>query len=191
MESMSIEDRILKVALEHFSQKGYAQVRVSDIAEEANIGKGTIYLYFNSKRDLFYLTIEYAFRKLAEILWSDKDFSSILSLRTFVYDYFENWELASKLGSLVLDGLSLGDRTFYSELRKMRDKYIIENLDKIVEKLIKANIIKEANQRIISLFIWGNLVFFTTLVLKGEEIKLDKKEIWQMIFSGITSGLIK
>ncbi|AEE14745.1 transcriptional regulator, TetR family [Thermodesulfobium narugense DSM 14796] len=188
---MSIEDKILKVSLEYFSQKGYSQVRISDIAKEADIGKGTVYLYFNSKRDLFYSTIEYAFRKLSEILWSDKDFKSILSLRAFVYDYFDNWELASKLGSLVLDGLSLGDKTFYSELRSMRDKYIIEDLDKIVRNLTKANIIREINERVISLFIWGNLVFFTTLVLKGEEIKLDKKEIWQMIFSGLTSGLIK
>ncbi len=191
MEIMNIEDKILKIAFEHFSQKGYAQVRIGDISKEADIGKGTVYLYFNSKRDLFYSTMEHAFRKLSEILWLDKDFNSVLSLRAFVYDYFDNWELASRLGSLVLEGLSLGDRAFYSELRSVRDRYIIEDLDKIIKNLMKVNIIREIDPRMVSLFIWGNLVFFTTLVLKGEEIKLDKKEIWQMIFSGLTSGLIK
>jgi AcrR family transcriptional regulator len=46
-------DRILRVAAREFAQAGFEQANINLIAEQADIGKGTIYLYFPSKRDLF------------------------------------------------------------------------------------------------------------------------------------------
>ena len=50
------EDRapeILEAALACFSEKGFAATRMDDIAARAAITKGTIYLYFDSKGELF------------------------------------------------------------------------------------------------------------------------------------------
>jgi AcrR family transcriptional regulator len=44
---------ILAAALEEFFQQGFAAARLDGIAERAGIGKGTIYLYFDSKEALF------------------------------------------------------------------------------------------------------------------------------------------
>ena len=44
---------ILAAALEEFFQQGFAATRLDAIAERAGIGKGTIYLYFDSKETLF------------------------------------------------------------------------------------------------------------------------------------------
>ncbi len=44
---------ILLAALEVFSREGFYKAKVSDIAKAANIGKGTIYEYFDSKKNLF------------------------------------------------------------------------------------------------------------------------------------------
>ena len=46
-------DRILREAASEFAQLGFEQTNINTIAERAGIGKGTIYLYFPSKRDLF------------------------------------------------------------------------------------------------------------------------------------------
>lgn len=46
-------DRILKEAASEFAQLGFEQANINTIAERAGIGKGTIYLYFPSKRELF------------------------------------------------------------------------------------------------------------------------------------------
>ena len=46
-------DRILKEAAGEFARLGFEQANINTIAERAGIGKGTIYLYFPSKRDLF------------------------------------------------------------------------------------------------------------------------------------------
>ena len=45
--------RILRVAASEFARLGFDQANINVIAEQAGIGKGTIYLYFENKRDLF------------------------------------------------------------------------------------------------------------------------------------------
>lgn len=45
-------ERILDAAVQVFAQRGFFQSRVSDIAKEAGVADGTIYLYFKNKDDL-------------------------------------------------------------------------------------------------------------------------------------------
>ena len=44
---------ILAAARRVFSQKGYHEASIGDIIDEAQIARGTFYLYFNSKREIF------------------------------------------------------------------------------------------------------------------------------------------
>ena len=45
--------RIMHQAASEFARLGFDQANINAIAEQAGIGKGTIYLYFENKRDLF------------------------------------------------------------------------------------------------------------------------------------------
>jgi AcrR family transcriptional regulator len=44
---------ILSAALDEFSQAGFAATRLDDVARRAGVAKGTIYLYFRDKENLF------------------------------------------------------------------------------------------------------------------------------------------
>jgi len=44
--------RILEAAVKVFARKGYFGARVSEIAKNANVADGTIYLYFRNKEDI-------------------------------------------------------------------------------------------------------------------------------------------
>ena len=44
---------LLAAALELFVEKGYAGTRLVDVAQRAGVSKGTLYLYFENKEDLF------------------------------------------------------------------------------------------------------------------------------------------
>ena len=44
--------RILQAAIQAFSRDGYHQTRISDIAKAANVADGTVYLYFDGKKEL-------------------------------------------------------------------------------------------------------------------------------------------
>ena len=50
---------ILEAATKIFAEKGFAAVRVADIAERAGIGKGTVYEYFSSKEELLFAVFEW------------------------------------------------------------------------------------------------------------------------------------
>ena len=45
--------RIIKGAIKVFSQQGFYKAKIEEIAEQAGVGKGTVYEYFASKEELF------------------------------------------------------------------------------------------------------------------------------------------
>lgn len=47
------KQKILIAAMKVFARKGVANTKMADVAEEAGIGKGTIYEYFKNKDDIF------------------------------------------------------------------------------------------------------------------------------------------
>lgn len=49
-------DRIFRNAAAEFARHGYHKANINSIAKRAGIGKGSIYLYFKDKRDLYYST---------------------------------------------------------------------------------------------------------------------------------------
>ncbi|MDD3718325.1 MAG: TetR family transcriptional regulator [Actinomycetota bacterium] len=62
LAAMSDEERrteeILNAAFRVFSNRGYHNATVDDIAQEAGISKGTCYQYFPGKEDIFIATVE-------------------------------------------------------------------------------------------------------------------------------------
>ncbi|MBP1154612.1 MULTISPECIES: TetR/AcrR family transcriptional regulator [unclassified Paenibacillus] len=46
-------DKIIESALKLFEEKGYHSTKISDIVQDAGMAKGTFYLYFKSKEDMF------------------------------------------------------------------------------------------------------------------------------------------
>lgn len=57
---------ILKAARGVFARQGFADTIVEDIAEQAGIGKGTLYLYFRSKEEIFLAALLEDARRLAQ-----------------------------------------------------------------------------------------------------------------------------
>ncbi|WP_022854334.1 TetR/AcrR family transcriptional regulator [Thermodesulfatator atlanticus] len=58
------EERILKAATKVFAQKGFFNTRVSEIAKEAGVADGTIYLYFRSKYDILMAIFDREFKRI-------------------------------------------------------------------------------------------------------------------------------
>ena len=64
----NIRDRIVQSAIECFSEYGFDRSRMDDIAQRADLSKGTLYLYFKSKEDLFYAICENNLKVIKEQL---------------------------------------------------------------------------------------------------------------------------
>ncbi len=57
---------IIAAALKTFGSKGFAATRAEDIAAQAGIAKGTLYLYFGSKEDIYVAAVQHAMDQLNE-----------------------------------------------------------------------------------------------------------------------------
>ncbi|MGC2238837.1 MAG: TetR/AcrR family transcriptional regulator [Pyrinomonadaceae bacterium] len=81
-------EAILRAAIKVFAGKGFFNSKVADIAGEAGIADGTVYLYFKSKEDILHSVFDRAMeefisegkREIAEIAEADKRLRRIAEL---------------------------------------------------------------------------------------------------------------
>jgi TetR/AcrR family fatty acid metabolism transcriptional regulator len=64
MKKADKHQKILAAAVKVFGNKGFFSARISDIAKEAKVADGTIYLYFNNKYDILLTLFEEEIGKL-------------------------------------------------------------------------------------------------------------------------------
>ena len=57
---------ILAAAIKVFGKKGFAATCVGDVADAAKIAKGTVYLYFDSKEEIYAAAVQMAVAQLRE-----------------------------------------------------------------------------------------------------------------------------
>ncbi len=79
-------NRILDAANRLFERHGYRKTNIGDIAKEAGIAKGTVYLYFKSKADLLVHTIVQEKKNYLEEMAAifDESLSPIASLKSYI-----------------------------------------------------------------------------------------------------------
>jgi TetR/AcrR family transcriptional repressor of uid operon len=85
-------DRIINSAVINFSLNGFDKARMDDIAIDADVSKGTLYLYFKSKEDLFYAICQNTVKKLKgqlNVLFSQSKGDLLYNAERF-YDGFQD-----------------------------------------------------------------------------------------------------
>jgi len=66
-------ERILAVAAEMFATQPFHKVLLSNVAEAAAVGKGTLYIYFKNKEDLYLSVLYSGFSRLVDHLRDQMD----------------------------------------------------------------------------------------------------------------------
>ncbi|MFL0287636.1 TetR/AcrR family transcriptional regulator [Mycobacterium sp. SMC-21] len=87
----------MRAAYAVLTARGYDQTTMSDIARHANVGQGTLYRYYPSKRDLLDDVFDYAVTKAARAL----RIGSLASLD--LTDYHQAMELITLFGTRLFD----------------------------------------------------------------------------------------
>ncbi len=94
------KNQIMEEAKKLFAEKGYHPVTVDEVAEACGVAKGTLYLYFDSKADLFIEIFVEAHRVIIErvgkLIGSGKGFITTISE---IFDYFEEFIRGDKFFS--------------------------------------------------------------------------------------------
>ncbi len=87
MKAENKHSKIISAATKVFAKKGFFTARISDIAKEAKVADGTIYLYFNNKYDILLSVFEEEVGKIVEktskLLSNEEDPTKMLEIYTF------------------------------------------------------------------------------------------------------------
>jgi len=106
--------QIIEAAVKVFARKGYFNSRVSDIAREAGIAAGTIYLYFDTKQEilitLFREKMAGFVSALRRAIAEERD--TVAKLRRLVRLHFEILENNPDLAEVVQLELRQGQKLF-------------------------------------------------------------------------------
>jgi TetR/AcrR family transcriptional regulator, repressor for uid operon len=85
-----VREKIIESAVECFARTGFDRTKMDDIANLSDVSKGTLYLYFKSKEDLFYGICQSSLKKVREQLDGmliTKE--NLVSDAERFYDYFQ------------------------------------------------------------------------------------------------------
>ncbi len=99
-QKIQLRTDIIDTASAEFSERGYHQTSISDIAKRLGIGHGTFYRHFKNKRDILDHVIDDVSSKIAGTLLNENAPGAVNSLD----DYREQCERISKqLANIVMD----------------------------------------------------------------------------------------
>jgi TetR/AcrR family fatty acid metabolism transcriptional regulator len=103
MKDEKKHQRILKAAVKIFAEKGFYNSRVSEIAKEANVADGTIYLYFKNKDDILISLFEEEFGRIVENMRKElaKERDPLQKIRIFAITHLSIVSKQQQLGEVL------------------------------------------------------------------------------------------
>jgi len=89
IDKKKIKKKIIHSALDVFSNKGYHEAKVSEIAKKVGMGKGTLYEYFKSKGEIFSACIDLIFSDVDKMVMKNinKNDSPSIKLKKVLEGY--------------------------------------------------------------------------------------------------------
>lgn len=187
-------EKIFQSAFKIFSKKGFYETRMEDIAKDAGISKGTVYIYFSSKEELFIELFRYialgSFNNIKEIKTIEG--SNREKLLALIHQYeliFSNEDMLT-LFVIMTQGWSA-----LLSMKKLKDLFndiyneLIYNFKDIVEEGIKTKEFNPINAKyFMSMLgaIYDGLGLQVIIgLIKPEEIKELFEAVRDILFKGI------
>jgi AcrR family transcriptional regulator len=141
------QQRIVKAALLEFGKEGYERASTNAIAEKAQIGKGMLFYYFGSKRELFNFLCEYslAFTKEEYLRGGKLDTPDFLERYVRVTEMKKNAienhsEVIIFFESYIREESSPYFAKFQSEIEEIRQQVFVDIYKKIDYSLFREDI---------------------------------------------------
>ena len=176
--------KISDTAARLFATKPFHKVRLDDVAAAAQVGKGTLYIYFKSKEDLYVSLVSDGFANLVEQLSSVSDqpprealTEIIRQLVVFSFAHPNFFEMMRTVPQL----------TNHSALLRMR-KELSELITKTLRRGVRQGIWSDPHPELTAIIIPGML---RSAMLYGPR-ELDQElliqQILRLVFEGIGRG---
>lgn len=187
--------QILLGAAEVFAEKGFHKATTREIARRAGISEGTIYNYFDNKRELLLAMIELiGLRSLKEIISGDLPDNPQALFTTVVQD---RYQLVQERGYLIAP--IIAEIFADAELRQMVYQKIIlpvsGYLERYIQTQIEAGRFRQVNPMIATRAFIGMVVVNFALMFAGLDARYDQispetmvDQIVSLVLDGLVAG---
>lgn len=160
MERQARREQVLRHAKRIFARKGYHRTNVADIISRARIARGTFYLYFQNKRDLFEELLEQVLgemrHRIQRLRVGPGEPEPVEQLRTNLRRVL-SFVLAERELTDILLNHSMG---FDSELdQRIEDFYekVADQIQRSLDLGIQMNLVRKCNTRAVAYCILGGI----------------------------------
>jgi TetR/AcrR family fatty acid metabolism transcriptional regulator len=185
-------ERILRAAIRIFSQKGYFNSKISEIARQAGVADGTIYLYFKNKDDLLISLFEEKMGEVvADIRARVSDGSGALSrLQIFIRNHMDLLTREAGLIEVIQVELRQSNK-FMKEYVPVKFLEYLDVISGILEDGKREGVIRpDLNVTLARRAIFGALDEISLAYVLSRKRKYDPAaaaaEIYRMITEGLT-----
>jgi AcrR family transcriptional regulator len=124
MSKPTTRDRLAQAAFDLFSERGYEQTTVDDIAERAGLGRATFFRHYRSKEDVIFPSHDQLLEQVRDRMWSASQSSALAAacdaVRLVLLHYLGEGDLARQRYALTSTVPALRDREIVSVARYQR-----------------------------------------------------------------------
>ncbi len=164
-------EQIIRAAIKTFARKGFYNTRISDIAKEANVADGTIYLYFKNKDTLLVSLFEESMDRIIGMVKGRLSHISdpIEKLCAFIEMHFELIRKDKFLAEVISVELRQSNK-FIKEYKNIKFKEYLNIISGIIrEAQEKGRVAKHLMPGILKRIVFGALDELTLIwVLAGD-----------------------
>jgi TetR/AcrR family fatty acid metabolism transcriptional regulator len=127
--------RILEAAVKVFAEQGFYQSTISQIAREAGVADGTIYLYFKNKDDILVQFFNYKTKQVFDSFREevDKADNSFDKLRNLIRRHLEEFQNDRNMAILYQAETHQNSRLVEEQIKEMSKLYL-DIVSEIVER---------------------------------------------------------
>lgn len=182
---------ILQAALRLFVRQGYEHTSIEQIAEEAELSKGLVYFYFESKDQILATLIEETYEELHRLLQERLSplTEPVEKLRVFIETeiafYGERQDLFRLIASL-LGGYTLQEirEAYQTAFRRAHEKETAI-LKVILQENLEAGTLRVPHPDLVAIFIGGALHGLLTLRPRDRDPREMLAPFQTLLFQGI------
>lgn len=161
---------IMSAAREVFRERGYEDASMSDIAERANVVEGSIYRYFENKRDLLVKVIEAWYEEM--LTDYERHLAAIKGTRNrlhfMVWRHLRTLHDEPALSNLMLRFLRTDPQYRQTSVYTLNKEYTRRTLDIVKEGIEIGELRDDVPLRLIRNMIYGCIEHQTWSYLRGE-----------------------
>ena len=180
---------ILDAAMRVFSAKGFHNAKIEEIAQEAEVGKGTVYEYFSNKEALFVEMLESAFHAYTEGLTqavsaADGSSGRLHAMLKFSLSFIQQKQELARLMMEQPIGIPPRLKQSFAALQRR----IRQQVDDILQEGVERGELREHDRNVAVAMVMGTVYMFCRWEAQGRN-KVSIEQISRQAVDLLIGGL--